>query len=96
MKIHLLGFYSLKICKYSFSLAIFQRDTVLTVKVENDLFLLICLLDMNKCRNLGNNIFPRLPKNGLNRVLHLKTFNNPKLRELPPPETFPRIQVYAI
>lgn len=44
-------------------------------------------------RNLGNNIFPRLPKNGLNRVLHLKTFNNPKLREFPPPETFPRIQV---
>lgn len=47
------------------------------------------------CRNLGNNIFPRLPKNGLKNVLHLKTFNNPKLRDFPPPETFPRIQVFV-
>lgn len=44
-------------------------------------------------RNLGNNIFPKLPKNGLKNVLHLKTFNNPKLRDFPAPETFPRIQV---
>lgn len=43
---------------------------------------------------MGNNIFPNLPKIGMQRILHLKTFNNPKLREFPPPETFPRIQVY--
>ncbi|XP_055306018.1 follicle-stimulating hormone receptor-like isoform X2 [Sitodiplosis mosellana] len=46
--------------------------------------------------NLGNNIFPTLPKNGLQSVRHLKTFNNPKLREFPPPETFPRIQTLVL
>lgn len=50
----------------------------------------------NDFRNLGNNIFPNLPKTGLQRILHLKTFNNPKLREFPPPETFPRIQVNSL
>lgn len=43
-------------------------------------------------RNLGNNIFPTLPTDGLDRLLHLKTFNNPKLRVFPEPEMFPRIQ----
>lgn len=43
-------------------------------------------------RNLGNNVFPHLPSAGLERLLHLKTFNNPFLREFPPPEDFPRIQ----
>ncbi|XP_060531004.1 thyrotropin receptor isoform X2 [Cylas formicarius] len=42
--------------------------------------------------NLGNNVFPQLPSGGLERLLHLKTFNNPNLREFPPPEDFPRIQ----
>ncbi|XP_076257217.1 G-protein coupled receptor rickets isoform X2 [Rhynchophorus ferrugineus] len=42
--------------------------------------------------NLGNNVFPHLPSAGLERLLHLKTFNNPNLREFPPPEDFPRIQ----
>nr|CAD7404553.1 unnamed protein product [Timema cristinae] len=42
--------------------------------------------------NLGNNVFSNLPSDGLNRLLHLKTFNNPKLREFPSPENFPRIQ----
>ncbi|XP_059618054.1 lutropin-choriogonadotropic hormone receptor isoform X2 [Phlebotomus argentipes] len=46
--------------------------------------------------NLGNNVFPHLPATGLNRLLHLKTFNNPKLREFPPPETFPRIQTLVL
>ncbi|XP_055713692.1 lutropin-choriogonadotropic hormone receptor isoform X2 [Phlebotomus papatasi] len=46
--------------------------------------------------NLGNNIFPQLPATGLHRLLHLKTFNNPKLREFPPPETFPRIQTLVL
>lgn len=32
----------------------------------------------------------------MHRVLHLKTFNNPKLREFPPPETFPRIQTLVL
>ncbi|XP_073823603.1 G-protein coupled receptor rickets [Musca autumnalis] len=46
--------------------------------------------------NLGNNIFPELPSNGLQRLLHLKTFNNPKLRDFPSPETFPRIQTLIL
>ncbi|XP_055901910.1 leucine-rich repeat-containing G-protein coupled receptor 5 isoform X2 [Eupeodes corollae] len=46
--------------------------------------------------NLGNNMFPNLPPNGLHRLLHLKTFNNPKLKEFPNPETFPRIQTLVL
>ncbi|XP_054083074.1 uncharacterized protein LOC105211447 isoform X2 [Zeugodacus cucurbitae] len=46
--------------------------------------------------NLGNNIFPELPSAGLNKLLHLKTFNNPKLREFPAPDTFPRIQTLIL
>ncbi|XP_030377139.1 leucine-rich repeat-containing G-protein coupled receptor 6 [Scaptodrosophila lebanonensis] len=46
--------------------------------------------------NLGNNIFPELPASGLRALLHLKTFNNPKLRDFPPPETFPRIQTLIL
>nr|AAF66608.1 glycoprotein hormone receptor II [Drosophila melanogaster] len=46
--------------------------------------------------NLGNNIFPELPESGLRALLHLKTFNNPKLREFPPPDTFPRIQTLIL
>ncbi|XP_065072705.1 leucine-rich repeat-containing G-protein coupled receptor 5 isoform X2 [Ochlerotatus camptorhynchus] len=46
--------------------------------------------------NLGNNLFPHLPTAGLARLLHLKTFNNPNLREFPPPESFPRIQTLAL
>ncbi|KAG8267744.1 protein-hormone receptor activity protein [Homalodisca vitripennis] len=37
-------------------------------------------------------MFPVLPTAGLDRLLHLKTFNNPRLREFPPPESFPRVQ----
>lgn len=37
-------------------------------------------------------MFPILPTAGLDRLLHLKTFNNPRLREFPPPESFPRVQ----
>ncbi|XP_037957257.1 thyrotropin receptor isoform X2 [Teleopsis dalmanni] len=46
--------------------------------------------------NLGNNMFPELPPNGLHRLLHLKTFNNPKLRDFPTPDTFPRIQTLIL
>lgn len=42
--------------------------------------------------NLGNNIFAKLPTTGLQHLLHLKTFNNPKLREFPSPEVFPKVQ----
>jgi len=40
---------------------------------------------------LGNNKFPHLPEQGLSNLLHLKTFNNPNLREFPGPQHFPRI-----
>ncbi|XP_058121217.1 follicle-stimulating hormone receptor [Anopheles ziemanni] len=46
--------------------------------------------------NLGNNLFPQLPTVGLERLLHLKTFNNPNLREFPPPASFPRIQTLVL
>ncbi|CAB3366951.1 Hypothetical predicted protein [Cloeon dipterum] len=41
--------------------------------------------------NLGNNQFSHLPEQGLSNLLHLKTFNNPNLREFPGPQHFPRI-----
>lgn len=41
-------------------------------------------------------MFPHLPSAGLERLLHLKTFNNPNLREFPPPEEFPRIQTLVL
>ncbi|CAD6997416.1 unnamed protein product [Ceratitis capitata] len=46
--------------------------------------------------NLGNNVFPELPSAGLSKLLHLKTFNNPKLRDFPAPDTFPRIQTLIL
>ncbi|XP_076618443.1 G-protein coupled receptor rickets isoform X2 [Colletes latitarsis] len=46
--------------------------------------------------NLGNNVFPALPTQGLSGLLHLKTFNNPALREFPSPERFPRVQTMVL
>ncbi|XP_014483858.1 PREDICTED: lutropin-choriogonadotropic hormone receptor isoform X2 [Dinoponera quadriceps] len=46
--------------------------------------------------NLGNNVFPTLPIKGLAGLLHLKTFNNPALREFPSPERFPRVQTMLL
>ncbi|XP_068979093.1 lutropin-choriogonadotropic hormone receptor isoform X5 [Bombus flavifrons] len=46
--------------------------------------------------NLGNNVFPALPTLGLSGLLHLKTFNNPALREFPAPERFPRVQTMVL
>ncbi|XP_016913919.1 lutropin-choriogonadotropic hormone receptor isoform X2 [Apis cerana] len=46
--------------------------------------------------NLGNNVFPVLPTLGLSGLLHLKTFNNPALREFPAPERFPRVQTMVL
>lgn len=46
--------------------------------------------------NLGNNLFPGLPPAGLERLLHLKTFNNPNLREFPSPGHFPRVQTLVL
>ena len=47
-------------------------------------------------RNLGNNLFPELPSEGLEGVVHLKTFNNPNLREFPGPESFPRVRTLVL
>lgn len=47
-------------------------------------------------RNLGNNIFPTLPIKGLSGLLHLKTFNNPALREFPAPDLFPRVRTMVL
>ncbi|XP_023289473.1 lutropin-choriogonadotropic hormone receptor-like [Orussus abietinus] len=46
--------------------------------------------------NLGNNVFPTLPIKGLSGLLHLKTFNNPALREFPSPDQFPRVQTMVL
>jgi leucine-rich repeat-containing G protein-coupled receptor 6 len=47
-------------------------------------------------RNLGNNKFPYLPENGLQSVRHLKVHNIPELREIPPPESFPKVHTLAL
>lgn len=87
---HSLVFYSWKICKCIDSISLVTLSNVITyVRV-------LIMTQFSVFRNLGNNIFPNLPKKGLNRILHLKTFNNPNLREFPAPETFPRIQVCTI
>ncbi|XP_076351299.1 uncharacterized protein LOC143247328 isoform X2 [Tachypleus tridentatus] len=39
--------------------------------------------------NLGNNQFSSLPTEGLQNLQQLKTFNNPNLKDFPPPESFP-------
>ncbi|XP_078050544.1 G-protein coupled receptor rickets isoform X2 [Augochlora pura] len=46
--------------------------------------------------NLGNNVFPVLPTQGLSGLLHLKTYNNPALREFPSPDRFPRVQTMVL
>ncbi|XP_066589502.1 lutropin-choriogonadotropic hormone receptor [Prorops nasuta] len=46
--------------------------------------------------NLGNNLFADLPIEGLSSLLHLKTFNNPALKDFPLPELFPRIQTMVL
>lgn len=45
---------------------------------------------------MGNNQFPALPTKGLSKLLHLKTFNNPRLKEFPAPESFPKIQTLVL
>ncbi|XP_076316479.1 uncharacterized protein LOC143228914 isoform X2 [Tachypleus tridentatus] len=46
--------------------------------------------------NLGNNLFSTLPTQGLQNLRQLKTFNNPKLKEFPPPEFFPQVHTLAL
>ncbi|XP_034948916.1 lutropin-choriogonadotropic hormone receptor isoform X2 [Chelonus insularis] len=46
--------------------------------------------------NLGNNIFSTLPVEGLSNIIHLKTFNNPELREFPAPELFPHVRTMVL
>lgn len=41
-------------------------------------------------------MFPTLPVNGLAGLLHLKTFNNPALRQFPSPDKFPRVQTMVL
>lgn len=94
MKIRSLDSYNLKICKYyciSYKLSILRADCMIQYVQIVEMWEKHSIFGIY--RNLGNNIFPKLPKNGLKNVLHLKTFNNPKLRDFPAPETFPRIQV---
>lgn len=43
-------------------------------------------------RNLHDNLFPTLPPAGLDRLLDLKTHNNPNLKEFPGPEHFPSVR----
>ncbi|XP_022241132.1 leucine-rich repeat-containing G-protein coupled receptor 5-like [Limulus polyphemus] len=46
--------------------------------------------------NLGNNHFLNLPTKGLQNLRQLKTFNNPNLKDFPPPDSFPRIHTLAL
>ncbi|KAF9417508.1 hypothetical protein HW555_005431 [Spodoptera exigua] len=46
--------------------------------------------------NVGNNEFPWLPAAGLQRLLHLKAHNNPRLRRFHPPAALPRIQTLVL
>lgn len=104
MRMHSLVLYNWKICEYYwFHFAWFQMKFTCSTLQCLSLCNMLCYvhsthtyhvwLNFRYFRNLGENKFPSLPKKGLNRILHLKTFNNPKLREFPAPETFPRIQV---
>lgn len=45
---------------------------------------------------MGDNVFPELPIEGLKSLNHLKTFNNPKLKDFPPPSAFPKIQTLVL
>lgn len=62
--------------------------TIICCNGTNCMFRVVC----PDRRNVGKNVFEQLPTKGLERLLHLKTFNNPNLRQFPSPEHFPRIQ----
>ena len=47
-------------------------------------------------RNLAENMYPVLPTKGLENLKNLKTFNNKELKDFPPAETFPRIQLLTL
>ncbi len=47
-------------------------------------------------RNLGENMYPVLPTKGLENLKNLKTFNNKELKDFPPANTFPRIQLLTL
>ncbi|XP_045121436.1 leucine-rich repeat-containing G-protein coupled receptor 5-like isoform X3 [Portunus trituberculatus] len=46
--------------------------------------------------NLGNNSFPELPHEGLNKVISIKVHNNRYLREFPGPENFPLVRTLTL
>ncbi|OQR69165.1 thyrotropin receptor-like, partial [Tropilaelaps mercedesae] len=41
--------------------------------------------------NMAENTFPQLPHSGLTSLRRIAVSNNPRLRDFPPPESFPRI-----
>ena len=47
-------------------------------------------------RNLAENMYPVLPTKGLENLKNLKTFNNKELKDFPPADTFPRIQLLTL
>jgi len=42
--------------------------------------------------NLGINVFSKFPSKGLKNVIHIKTHNNPNLKEFPGSGRFPKVQ----
>ena len=48
------------------------------------------------CSNLGNNSFPELPNQGLEKVISIKVHNNRYLREFPGPENFPLVRTLTL
>ncbi|XP_045592462.2 leucine-rich repeat-containing G-protein coupled receptor 4 isoform X1 [Procambarus clarkii] len=61
--------------------------------IEEGAFLpLVSLEDIN----LGDNVFPQLPHEGLKHVLSIKVHNNPHLRVFPGPEHFPQVRTLAL
>jgi leucine-rich repeat-containing G protein-coupled receptor 6 len=42
--------------------------------------------------NLGMNTFSKFPSKGLKNVIHIKTHNNPNLKEFPGSGRFPKVQ----
>lgn len=56
----------------------------------------VCLHLCVKNRNLGRNYFSILPTKGLENLRQIKTFSNPRLKDFPAPDVFPKIQTLAL
>lgn len=46
--------------------------------------------------NMAENQFTQLPDQGLEHVRQLMLFNNPRLRDFPPPTSFPHVQTLRL